>query len=386
MATTEMVTAYPDWIKYRWAAGDTYSSSDALFDAITTMRKGYDVSTAPVWGGPTAATNYFNSMTGAVEDLLGINAITLWESIRSTYNVTAALGVAQGEFLLVYKTDKLALDNQLVEQNAVQRSDFLSPISQKGNELYSLFLAADKQITEDMDDLLVKLNESNKASLEDVYDRVLEQHLFHGTIFTSVCYNWILDQYEKMLNKGQEFTLKWGVDALSGRADRLARLIEVSGQAFSNGKQLGISQDKMTLDGQLNRAELALKAAAGSADNYTQGMITSHEVAGKILQSQLQVEEIQAKMASTLHQIHFQMDLELAKIIYANAITSKKWGLDLTKYNMEALASLQGASPLSKSSSESGWDAMSGVEKVLSVASVGASMAAGVGSLLKAFK
>ena len=384
MATTEMISSYPTWVKVRWGATETFTAADALFDDVLAMRSEGTTGTAPTWSGPASSSSYVTAVNAAISELLGINVTTLWDSMINKYNLISFVGGKHQERFTEYETYEDAAGNFIVNRELANTNVLVHPISDKGTELYNKLLLKETDLLDDIASQLGIVNGAVKDGLVDVYDKAFQQHLNKGTLWSSFCYNWILDQYEKVIGANREYTNKVVLELRDKSLDRIARLIEVSGQTHGQGKQLGLTHDKLfgeLRQGQADRAGKILELASASFEKAT---LAEHEVASKIVQTTLQVEELQSKMKATVSEMTFQMDMEIAKASYSSLITTKKWSLDLSKYSMEAMAALQGASPLSKSSSESGWSAMSSTEKALSIASVGTSMASGISSILKA--
>lgn len=384
MATTEMITSYPTWVKARWGATETYAAADALFDNVVTLRSAVTTATAPIWSGPATSAGYISAVNTAIGELLAINVTTLWDSMITKYNLVSFVGGKHQDRYTDYETYEDEAGTFIATRELADTSVLLHPISGKGDELYDKLLLKEANLLDDIADQLDVVNTAIKDGLVDVYDRAFQQHLNKGTLWSSFCYNWILDQYEKVIGANREYTNKVVLELRDKSLDRIARLIEVSGQTHGQGKQLGLTHDKLFGELYQSQADRAGKILELASASFEKGNLTEHDVAGKIIQTTLQVEELQSKMSATVQELTFQMDMEIAKASYASLITTKKWGLDLSKYSMEAMAALQGASPLSKSSSESGWSAMSSTEKALSIASVGVSMASGISSLIKA--
>lgn len=386
MATSEMVTSYPTWVKVRWGSTETFAAADVLFDNIVDLRKETNASTAPTWTGPSSSTTYVTALNNALSELLAIDATVLWDQMLAKYPVMAHIGTINQTVYSDYVSAETEQNKFVTALAGVNKDSFMHPISKEGTALYDKLMADEAALLDDIDDQLQIINDGVKEGLVNVYGKAFEQHLNKGTLWSSFCYNWILERYDQVIGANREYTNKVVIELRDKHLDRVARLIEVSGQTHGQGSQLGLTHDKMVGDFKDNKATRRGRVLELSAQSYEKGNALKHDVAGKVLSSKLQVEELQSKLKSTVTQWQYQVDNEIAKSVYAALITTKKWKLDLSKYSIEAMASLQGASPLSKSSSETGWAAMSSTEKALSLASVGVSAASGITSVLKDLK
>lgn len=376
MATTEMVSSYPSWIQTSW---------QGLFNRVQANTLIPFTQAAPVWDGPASSSTYITAINQAISELLAINVGELWDDLITKYSVMSHIGTLHEERYVIYVGHEANTELFIDELKALPRSDYIHTMGGRGDELYQSLLANEQALLDGIDLQLEKVNEGVKAGLVNVYQKAFEQHLNKGTLWSSVCYNWILERYDQLLGANREYTNKMVLDLLDKRLDRTAKLIEISGQTHGQGKQLSLTKDKMVLEGLTGLSERSGKVLELSSASYEKSSAVKHELANTVLQMTLQVEELQGKMKSAVTEMQYQFDMDIAKAAYAALITSKKWPLDLDKYTMEALAALQGASPQSRSSSETGWNAMSSTERGLTLASVGVSMASGISSILKDF-
>lgn len=179
----------------------------------------------------------------------------------------------------------------------------------------------------------------------EVFPAAQMQFLPSNCVFSSVFGRFVLDRYDKIVDATDKFSADARMQQLDKGATRATEMAKIA------------SQRKQAADSL--RGELMLKKT---------NVITA-------------LEELKTKLVTTINQSVLQDEFNLSKADLAHDTTVLRWKLDNYKYQLEAMAGIHGATPLSKSTSETGWKAMSGFEKTMGVASAAVGLAGGVAGL-----
>lgn len=310
MATSEMVTSYPDWIQTRW---------ETLYDNVASTVGDTGTGTSPTFDAPDYLSYH------------GATTIT-------TNAQMAALVALSAETLMDNYWDK-PFGNGVA---------FVEGLGAKEDEVYQMWKDLDSvagsqtQIDNASEALLTQ---AVNLAENELFPAAQQQFLSTNCVFSSVYARFILDRYDKVNDVVDKFSADARLQQLDKGATRTVEMAKLAAQRKQGADSL--------------RAELMLKKTS---------MITA-------------LEELRTKLVTTINQSVLQDEFNLDKANLAYDTSVKRWKLDNYKYQIEALAGIHGATPLSKSSSEEGWAAMSGFEKTMSVGSAAVGLAGGIASL-----